>query len=190
LSFPPAELMAEFAAEKQAVARKNAAATGLLMGVLAASAFAATQGLSRGRRRTMLTAPLSILVGGGAGVVAGWVSQLWLNHLLATAEPLTAVVLFQTAFWAILGAGLGAGTGLFAGSPGRFCVLLCQGLVAGAAFGLADATIAGFAFPVDDAEQLVPVSLVNRGIWSVVGISWLGLLLGASSRRRRVPAAV
>ncbi len=185
LSFAPAGLLAEFAAESQAVKLKNAAATGLLLGTLMAAAFAVAQSAVRGGRPSYLLTAFCVVCGSVAGAVGGLVGQVCLNHLLSTTEPMTAAVGFQAVFWTFLGAGTGAGVGLFSGSASRFFGLWGQGMLAGALFGLVYAAGAAWAFPVDDAERLVPASLANRAVWSVAGIAVIGLLLGTASHRRR-----
>jgi len=185
MSFPPAELLAEYSAEKRAVDVKNATAAGLLLGTLAAAAFAVVQGGVRGYRRSCLPMTICVACGGVAGAAAGFASQAWMHHLLTTAEPMTAVVVLQTAFWAIAGAGVGAGVGLFSDSARRWGDLLGQGLLAGGMFGLVYAVAAAFAFPGDHAELLVPASLANRAAWAVAGTTLIGLLVGAASDRRR-----
>ena len=185
LSFAPPGLLAQYAAEKQVVDLKNAAATGLLFGSIVAVAVAVAQGAVRGHRQSYLLAVSCVACGSVAGAAAGLVSQVCLNRLPSTTEPMTVAVVFQAAFWAILGAGTGAGVGLFSGSASRFLGLLSQGLLAGAVFGLVYAAGAACAFPVDDAERLVPASLANRAVWSVAGTAVIGLLLGTASHRRR-----
>jgi hypothetical protein len=185
LSFAPPDVLADFAAEKQKTDLWNALSAGLLLGTLASMAFAFVQGLLRRQPVTYLSPAICIAGGAATGAVAGLASQWGLSDLMARTEPLTAAVLIQTVFWAILGAGAGAGTGLFSGSLPRFAGLMGQGLVAGALFGLLYAVAAACAFPVDDAERLIPASPANRAVWTVVGIAVVGLLLGASSSRRR-----
>lgn len=185
LSFPPPELLAEFTAEKQVVNLKNVAVTGLLLGGLVTAAFAVAQGAVRGYRRSCLLMTFCVACGSLAGAAAGLVSQVWLDRLLSTTDTMTAAVVFQAAFWAILGAGAGVGVGLFSGSASRLFGLLGQGLLAGAVFGLIYASMSAFAFPVDDAERLVPASLANRAVWVVVGTTAIGMLLGTASKRRR-----
>ena len=185
MSFPPAELLAEFFAEKRVVDVKNATAAGLLLGTLAAAAFAVVQGAVRGYHRSYLPMAICVVCGGVAGAAAGLASQVWMQHLLSTTEPMTAAVVLQAVFWAITGAGAGAGVGLFSGSVSRGGNLVGQGLLAGGLFGLVYAVTAAFAFPGDHAELLVPASLANRAAWAVAGTTLIGLLLGAASDRRR-----
>jgi hypothetical protein len=188
LSFPTVEDLAEFRAEKQVVDLKNATATGLLLGALVAGVFAVAQAAVRGFRRSFLPLACCIACGSVAGAAGGLVGQVWLYRLLGTTDPMTAVVVFQGAFWAILGAGTGLGVGSFSGSAGRLFGLLGQGLLVGAVFGLVYAAGAAYVFPIDDAERLVPASLANRAVWAVAGTGLIGLLLGtASDRRRRRP---
>jgi hypothetical protein len=185
LSFPPAELLAEVAAAKQVVNLKNGAAVGLLLGLLATTAFSVAQGAARGFHRSLGQMAMCVVCGGAGGATAGLVSQLWMNHLLSSTEPMTAAVVVQAAFWGILGAGAGVGVGMFSGSVGGFFRLVFQGVLAGAIFGLVYGVAAAFVFPMDDAERLLPASLANRAAWAVVGTAVLGLLLGTSSKQRR-----
>jgi hypothetical protein len=124
LSFPPAELLAEVAAAEQVVNLKNGAALGLLLGLLAAAAFSVAQGAARGFHRSLGQMAMCVACGGVAGATAGLVSQLWMNHLLSSTEPMTAAVVLQAAFWGILGAGTGVGVGMFSGSVGGFFSLV------------------------------------------------------------------
>lgn len=185
LSFPPPELLAEFAAEQRAVNVWNAGAAGMVLGTSVALLFALVQGAGRGYRQSRLPMALCVVCGSVAGALAGLASQIVLNRLLAATEPMTAAVVFQAVFWALLGGGAGAGAGCFAGSGSRFLGLLLQGVLVGAVFGLVYASVAAFAFPVDNAERLVPTSLANRAIWAMAGLGLLGLLLGSAAERGR-----
>jgi len=189
LSFPSADALAEFRAEKQVVDLKNATVTGLLLGALVAGAFGLAKVAVRGFRRSFLPLACCIACGSVAGAAGGLVAQVWLHRSLATTEPMTAAVIFQAVFWAVLGAGTGLGMGWFSGSASRLGGLLCQGLLAGAVFGLLYAAGAAYAFPVDDAERLVPASPINRIVWAAIGPGLIGLLLGTASDRRRRPKA-
>jgi hypothetical protein len=185
LSFPPAHLLEEFAAAQQRVNLMNASAAGLLMGVLAGALFALAQVAAGGSRRSYLHVALGILCGGAVGAVAGLTCQLVLVRLLHATEPLTAALICQIVFWALLGGGVGAAAGIAAARRDRVLGLAIQGVLAGAVFGLIYAPVAAFVFAVDDAERLVPASLANRTVWAVLGMSVVGLLLGSVSRRRR-----
>jgi hypothetical protein len=184
LAIPPVHLVEEFVAEQRCVNLQNASAAGLLMGALAALMIALVQGAARGFRRSYVPMALCVLCGGAAGAVGGLAARALLERLWGTAEPMTVAVVLQIVFWALLGGGVGAGTGLVVAPRRHLLGILCQGVLIGAIFGLIYAPLVALAFPVDDAERLVPESLANRAVWSVVGMSVLGLLLGTAVKRR------
>ncbi len=184
LSFPPPHLLEELGVAQQQVNWKNSGMTGLLMGIIASVAFGGARAATRGGADSKKMLLLGIACGGVVGGLAGLISQTALLRLLETAEPMTATLGCHVVFWAMLGGGLGTALGVGQGAKQRLPGLLVQGLLAGGVFALLYTPLAAYVFPVDEAERLVPASMANRAVWSVLGLTLLGVVLGSVSERR------
>jgi hypothetical protein len=91
----------------------------------------------------------------------------------------------QGIFWSILAAGVGLSLGLSTGRAGHALGTVLQVVLGAVMFGLVYVPLAGYVFPTDNAERIVPTSMANRAVWVIAALAIFGLLLGLSRQRRK-----
>ena len=91
----------------------------------------------------------------------------------------------QGIFWGLLSIGVGLGVGLFAKRISWVLGTVLQAALSGVLFVIAYVALAGFLFPLDDADRIVPASAGNRALWSIAALTILGLSLGLARQRRK-----
>jgi hypothetical protein len=64
----------------------------------------------------------------------------------------------------------------------RFASYLVHAIVGGLLFGMLYVPVSALTFAKDDADRLLPPSPANLALWSVLGLTTLGLMLGSADR--------
>jgi hypothetical protein len=166
---------------------KNILVVGLAVAALAGFAFATVEWAAARRSWSGLAhIVLAVILAAGLGALAGYAAQ---SLLLAwrfdrSIEPMQRTIAAQGVFWVVLAAGVGIGAGLFAR---RFLLLAAtalQAIMSMVLFVLLYVPLAGYLFPLDDAERIVPASIAHRGVWVVPALALIGLFLGLARRRQ------
>lgn len=166
---------------------QNIVAICALIGGILGLGMALAEGAARRCLRFVLLGALSsVVLGSGAGAVAGCAAQkvekLPLGDLIDLAQSMAA----QAVLWTIVGLGAGLGVVL----PTRRLRLMLIGPIAGAAGGFVSTLLYGplvaIAFSMSDTDALVPEDSICRLVWLVVPALIIGLVLGGSGRAPRV----
>jgi len=185
------EVTAQLAAEASTATLKNSIASGILIGLLGGLGFAAAEGLAR--RRPLRHVPwvvLAVVLCAGLGAAAAYVAQgfqqAW--RFDRSIEPMTRTLATQWIFWSMVAAGLGLSLGISTRRVSQTLGTALQLVFGAVIVGLLYVPLAGYIFPTDDAERIVPMSTGNRALWAIPALAILGLLLGLA-RQRRKPAA-
>lgn len=178
--------------EQHVLNQKNSSGAGLVLAALAGLIFTVIEALRRPRRWSSLAViVIGTLLAAGFGALAGYAAQefheVW--RLDRRLEPMQHTMAMQGIFWVLLAVGVGLGLGLFAK---RFPLVLgtvLQAVMSMVAFALAYVMVAGYLFPIDDANRLVPASSGNRALWCLAALTMLGLFLGLARPRRKTPSS-
>jgi len=183
--------------ENYVLNQKNSIAAGAVLAALAGLIFSAVEALRRPRRWSSLALiAAGILLTTGFGALAGFAAQEFHEgwRLNRTLEPMQHTMAMQGIFWVLLAVGVGLGLGLFAKRFRWVLGTVLQAVMSMVAFAAAYVMLAGFLFPIDDANRIVPASSGNRALWCLAAMTMLGLFLGLSRQRRKAsssgPAAV
>ncbi len=174
--------------EAHLLKRKNSSVAGAILAALAGLFFSVVEARQRpGRRGTLAAIVVAVLLAAVFGALAGFAAQefhrAWL--LDTRLEPMQRTMATQGIFWMLVAAGVGLGLGLFTGRFGLLVGTVLQAVMSMAAFAPAYVMLAGFLFPIDDADRLVPASSGNLALWCLAAMGLLGLFLGLARRRRR-----
>ncbi|HPM79246.1 MAG TPA: PmoA family protein [Candidatus Anammoximicrobium sp.] len=182
-------------AEIIALDLRNSIAAGAVLGALAGLVFAVVEALRRPRRGASLALiAIGVLLAAGFGALAGFAAQefheAW--RLDRRLEPMQRTMAMQGIFWVLVAVGVGLGLGLFAGRFRWMLGTVLQAVMSMVVFALGYVMLAGFLFPIDNADQIVPASSGNRALWCLAAMAILGLFLGLARQRRKassVPSA-
>ncbi len=174
--------------ENHVLHQKNSVAAGSVLGALAGLIFSVVEALRRPRRWPSLAViAIGVLLAAGSGALAGFAAQefheAW--RLNRTLEPMQHTMAMQGIFWGLLAAGLGLGLGSFAKRFRWVLGTVLQAVMSMVAFAAAYVMLAGFLFPIDDANRIVPASSGNRALWCLGAMTMLGLFLGLARQRRK-----
>lgn len=168
--------------------RKNAAATGLLLGGLAALIFGLVEGISQGRAlRAMAITCVSVVLGACLGAVGGYCAMTfqWNYWFDPSLTPMKRELGIQGIFWLPMAAGVGLGIALYAGRVGLGLGALVQTILGAVLFVIVYVPLAGLAFPTDYAESAIPYSSMNVAVWTVLALGLMGLMLGLARPRQK-----
>lgn len=172
--------------EKAALVLKNSVAAGAALGALAGLIFLAVEASRRPRRGASLAlVPIGVLLAAGFGALAGFAAQefheAW--RLDRSLEPMQRTMAMQGIFWVLVAMGVGLGLALFAGRLRWALGTVLQAVMSMVAFALGYVMLAGFLFPIDDADRIIPASSGNLALWCIAAMTVLGLFLGLARQR-------
>ena len=179
-------------AEIIALGMKNSIAAGAVLGALAGLIFAVVEALRRPRLGASLALiVIGVLLAAGFGALAGFAAQefheAW--RLDRRLEPMQRTMAMQGIFWVLVAVGVGLALGLFAGRFRWVLGTVLQAVMSMVVFALGYVMLAGFLFPLDNADEIVPASSGNRALWCLAAMAILGLFLGLARQRRKASSA-
>ena len=186
-NMPSQEESARLSNEKYVLNQKNSIAAGAALAALAGLIFSVVEALRRPRRWSSLALiVIGVVLAAGFGALAGFAAQefheVW--RLDRRLEPMQHTMALQGIFWVLVAVGVGLGLGLFTKRFRWVLGTVLQAVMSMVAFALVYVMLAGFLFPVDDADRIVPASSGNRALWCLAAMSMLGLFLGLARQRR------
>jgi len=191
-NMPSQEERARMIGERHALNQKNSIAAGAALAALAGLIFSVVEALRRPRRWSSLALiVIGVVLAAGFGALAGFAAQefheVW--RLDRRLEPMQRTMAMQGIFWVLVAVGVGLGLGLFTKRFRWVLGTVLQAVMSMVAFALAYVMLAGFLFPVDDADRIVPASSGNRALWCLAAMTMLGLSLGLARQRRKASSA-